>query len=89
MSIALRRLTTLSSHVLRPQHTPLAYKFSTTSKLGSSASTISPAAMSSVKQLVDSTIKENDVVVFSKTYCPVCYRVADEDVPLMKVLPQG
>ena len=27
--------------------------------------------MSQIKQLVDSTIADNDVVVFSKTYCPV------------------
>ena len=69
MSIAFRRLTTLSSHVLRP--TPSAYNFSTTSKLGLSASSISPAAMSSAKKIVDSAIKDNNVVVFSKTYCPV------------------
>jgi len=71
MSTAFRRLTTLSSHVLRSQNKPLAYTFSTTSKLGASASTVSPAAMSQIKQLVDSTIQENNVVVFSKTYCPV------------------
>ncbi|EEB06249.1 glutaredoxin Grx1 [Schizosaccharomyces japonicus yFS275] len=28
--------------------------------------------MSAVKEFVDSAVEENDVLVFSKTYCPYC-----------------
>jgi hypothetical protein len=40
--------------------------------VGSSfSSAASPEAMSDAKTLVDNAIKDNDVLVFSKSYCPV------------------
>jgi hypothetical protein len=73
--MALRRLVTLQSHLLPSRSlaitAPLATRPLTAFKLGSAFSTAPPADMSEIKQLVDSTIAENNVVVFSKTYCPV------------------
>ncbi|KAK1926469.1 thioredoxin-like protein [Papiliotrema laurentii] len=74
--MALRRLVTLQSHLLPSRSlaitAPLATRPLTAFKLGSAFSTAPPADMSEIKQLVDSTIAENNVVVFSKTYCPYC-----------------
>jgi hypothetical protein len=71
MSInSIRRLTTLTSH-LRPI-TQQASATQRTFKLGSSLSTQTTAAMASdAKTLVDQAIKENKVLMFGKTYCPV------------------
>ncbi|KAK8846783.1 glutaredoxin [Kwoniella newhampshirensis] len=65
---ALRRLTTLSSHI-RP--TTRTFSTTHTAKLGSSLST-NIAMSNEVKSLVDKTIADNKVVVFSKSYCPYC-----------------
>lgn len=86
MFTATRRLLNLSSHLrIQPTSTlPTLTQTSsfssktrpqvqaTTFKLGSSLSTkIDPAKMSEIKQFVDKAIQDNDVVVFSKSYCPV------------------
>ncbi|ORY20708.1 thioredoxin-like protein [Naematelia encephala] len=73
---AVRRLATLSNHLVTRSlpsqfNSPVATSF----KLGSALSTTtSPEMSASVKQLVDSSIADNKVVVFSKTYCPYCRR---------------
>ncbi|TYJ54298.1 glutaredoxin [Cryptococcus floricola] len=60
------RLAALAAHLR-----PAPRYFTTTSTIGQSAS----AAMSpAIKTLVDKTIAENKVVVFSKSYCPYCKR---------------
>jgi len=71
MSInSIRRLTTLTSH-LRPITQQASQR---TFKLGSSLSTQTTAAMASdAKTLVDQAIKENKVLMFGKTYCPVSH----------------
>lgn len=80
---AARRLATVSSHfasvsapratlaaTTRPQLFAAAPRYS--AKVGSSfSSAASPEAMSDAKTLVDNAIKDNDVLVFSKSYCPV------------------
>lgn len=81
---AARRLATVSSHFAsvsapRAAAVPLAAArpslFAaprTSAKVGSSfSSAASPEAMSDAKTLVDNAIKDNDVLVFSKSYCPV------------------
>ncbi|KAK9842649.1 hypothetical protein WJX74_000114 [Apatococcus lobatus] len=44
------------------------------------------ADMSGVQQLVDNAIKENKVVVFSKSYCPYCHKAKSA---LGKILPSS
>lgn len=41
-------------------------------KIGSSLSTTSAVNMASAKQFVDEGIKKNHVMVYGKSYCPVC-----------------
>jgi len=71
---SLRRLTSIASHLARPLQ-PTASSFPSTvqtPKLGSALSTSAPREMSaSVKEMVDKAIANNDVVVFSKTWCSV------------------
>jgi glutaredoxin 3 len=43
-----------------------------------------PAAMSAAKQFVDSQVRAERVLVFSKTYCPYCTKAKRA---LAKVLP--
>lgn len=67
MSIALRRLTTIATHLRRP-----AVDQVQSFKLGSSLSSqITPEMSSNAKELVDKAIKENKNLMFGKTYCPV------------------
>lgn len=82
---AARRLATVSSHFAsvsaprvsvtasaRPQLFAAAASPRNSAKVGSSfSSAASPEAMSDAKTLVDNAIKDNDVLVFSKSYCPV------------------
>lgn len=79
MFAATRRVTVLANHLSRTVPTPVTRTPSllATAKLGSFLSTAaaaSPVEMSAAKTLVDSAIKENDVLVFSKSWCPVSVR---------------
>lgn len=77
MFTASRRLHVLASHVARATPPPAQLSSRPTllasAKVGAafSSSAPDPADMASAKQLVDSAIKDNDVLVFSKSYCPV------------------
>lgn len=70
---ATRRLvaTTSQRHLITPRPSPTLFK------IGSSFSTqVDPAKMGAAKDFVEKEIKAHDVVVFSKSYCPVsrCHR---------------
>lgn len=74
MFTAARRVNVLAAHLSRT--TPIAARAPTTGstlKVGSffSSPAVTPAAMSAAKEIVDKAIAENNVVVFSKSYCPV------------------
>lgn len=86
MFAATRRVSVLASHLTRtattapsiaaaraPTPAPLRRIPSPTATLGALFSTAaaSPVEMSAAKTLVDEAIKDNDVLVFSKSYCPV------------------
>lgn len=95
---AARRLATVSSHlasVSAPRITAAAAPriFAApyaAAKLGSSFSTAaSPEAMSNAKTLVDAAIKDNDVLVFSKSYCPVSRWRAARGHPRRAAPPRG
>ncbi|PRW59393.1 CPYC type [Chlorella sorokiniana] len=56
--------------------------------MGAGASRLTPEAMSAAKQLVDSAISGNKVVIFSKTYCPYCVkgkRALEKFLPKSKI----
>jgi hypothetical protein len=82
---AARRITTLATHLrattpvlsTSSPRLPAAFAAGRTSpKLGnllSSAPAFDAANMGAAKDLVDAAIKDNKVVVFSKSYCPVSW----------------
>ncbi|KAL1409933.1 Glutaredoxin [Vanrija albida] len=77
MFTAARRVNVLAAHLSRtPIVTAATATPRTAFKVGAffSSPAVTPAAMSAAKELVDKAIAENNVVVFSKSYCPYCRR---------------
>jgi hypothetical protein len=72
MSIRSIRLFTTLSHSYKFTPTSRPLYLSTSAKLGSALSSQSPVMSASVKSAIDQAIAQNKVVVFSKSYCPVC-----------------
>lgn len=79
MFLTARRLV-LATHLPQPISSRPVLATPTLFKIGSAfSSQVDPIKMGAAKDFVEKEIKENDVLVFSKSYCPVSHS-ASKDV---------